>query len=146
MNRLKVGALAVGLALAALCAYMCFTHEPSAERIDFSAESDGSAVMASTDYFVFVFTGEDAESIHWDFGDGTSVDDAVEVYKQYAEPGVYQVLCVASNGIYERYSGMTVTVTDAEEKGLLDGYGTEAALMAISSVLLLAGLMMRDEP
>ena len=84
-------------------------------------------------------------AISWDFGDGTSAE-AFQVYKTYDSPGTYSILCKASNDNGDRYSGYTLEITEAEERGLLDGYGSEVLLLLMSSGLFVAYLMVGKPP
>lgn len=72
----------------------------------------GASVEATTHTFRFVFTGDSAASLLWDFGDGTTSTDWTPVHT-YASAGTYTYTCTATNSLGSDTCTGTVTVTDA---------------------------------
>lgn len=60
--------------------------------------------------YQFVFVGTNADSIHWDFGDGSEAD-GFTVEHRYSAAGTYTVTCTATNE-YEAQDGTMLTGTD----------------------------------
>ena len=119
--------------------YLSYHHEPDNETVTFSTDTsaDGHTeyVTSSARTYLFQFTGEDADSVHWDFGDGTSAD-AFEVYKTYAGPGTYNVLCTAMNFGGTRVSGMPITIEE-REFGFFTGYSDELLLLSLGILFMI---------
>ena len=142
---LRFTLLAGALLTAGLCMWSSLTHEPDVSTLEFSNDGDSRSMTSDSKSYYMVFTGDLADKVSWDFGDGTSVE-AHQVYKTYSEPGTYSVLCKASNDNGDRYSGYTLVIEESEERGLLDGYGTEALLLLLSTGLFVAYLMAGRPP
>ncbi|MCQ2069800.1 MAG: PKD domain-containing protein [archaeon] len=144
-GRKAAKALLTILALASLIGTLdlCIHHEPDNETVTFSTDCDNDGeiteVKTSALTYFFQFTGENADSVHFDFGDGTSVD-AFEVYKTYEEPGTYNILCSATNFMGTRVSGYQLTI-EPEDHGFLKGYDDEVLMLAITFVLMLAAYL-----
>ena len=129
--------------------YLSYNHEPDNETVSFSSEisEEGQTqnVHSTAKTYLFQYTGEDADSVHWDFGDGTSAD-AFEVYKTYAGPGTYNVLCSAMNFGGTRVSGMPLTIED-KEYGLFEGYSDELLLLSFGFMfMILAYAVGKNDP
>ena len=139
-GRKTAKALFAIFAAASLCGtlYLCITHEPDNETVTFSADSDDdgeiTAVKTSALTYLFQFTGDNADSVHFDFGDGTSAD-AFEVYKTYEEAGTYNIICKATNFLGTRYSGYQLTI-EPKDYGLFGGYEDELLLLAFSILFM----------
>ena len=117
--------------------YLSYCHEPDNETVTFSTSDlgDGNeAVTSSAKTYLFQFTGDDADSVHWDFGDGTSAD-AFEVYKTYADAGTYNVLCTATNFGGSRVSGMPLTIEE-KDFGFFTGYSDELLLLSFGIMFM----------
>lgn len=132
--------IASAFIMAGACIWLCLSHEPGAEVLEFDTDPETGRATVASDLLCFVFTGEDADDVHWEFGDGTSADGPV-VYKRYAESGSYPVLCMASNLYGDRFSSMTIDV-EKPDVGFLDGYEDELALLTGSVLLFLIGMSM----
>ena len=139
MEILRLIVIIAAVACAALCIWSALTHEPDEETLEFTSEP-GEITSDSLNY-VMVFTGSNADEVFWDFGDGTSAE-ATEVYKTYAEPGEYYILCKATNSNGERFSAYSLHIVESEH-GVLDGYGREIGLLVTSVVLMLTSWLMR---
>ena len=109
------------------------THEPDVSTLEFSNDGDSRSMTSDSLSYYMVFTGDLADTVSWDFGDGTSTE-AHQVYKTYDSPGTYSILCKASNDNGDRYSGYTLEITEAEERGLLDGYGSEVMFLCTDAL------------
>lgn len=59
--------------------------------------------------FRFVFVGEDAETVEWDFGDG-STSEGFSVTHKYTKAGTYTVTCTATNPVGSDECTVEVTV------------------------------------
>ena len=142
---LRFTLLAGALLTAGLCIWSSLTHEPDVSTLEFDNDSDSRSMTSDSLSYYMVFTGDLADTVSWDFGDGTSAE-AFLVYKTYDSPGTYSILCKASNDNGDRYSGYTLEITEAEERGLLDGYGSEVLLLLVSAGLFVAYLMIGRPP
>ena len=107
-----------------------------------SAEGDSeggssSAVSApdisenGTRTFKFVWTGEDAERVIWDFGDGTT-GEGFQITHTYDKNGTYTYTCTGINSIGSSSVSGTITVDVAD-----DGIST-FVLIGIGILLLIA--------
>ena len=107
-----------------------------------SAEGDSeggssSAVPApdisenGTRTFKFVWTGEDAERVIWDFGDGTT-GEGFQITHTYDKNGTYTYTCTGINSIGSSSVSGTITVDVAD-----DGIST-FVLIGIGILLLIA--------
>lgn len=107
-----------------------------------SAEGDSeggssSAVSApdisenETRTFKFVWTGEDAERVIWDFGDGTT-GEGFQITHTYDKNGTYTYTCTGINSIGSSSVSGTITVDVAD-----DGIST-FVLIGIGILLLIA--------
>lgn len=118
--------------------YLSYGHEPDNDTVTFSSEisADGMTqnVVSTAKTYFFQYTGEDADSVHWDFGDGTSAD-AFEVYKTYADAGTYNVLCTATNFGGSRVSGMPLTIEE-KDFGFFTGYSDELLLLSFGIMFM----------
>ncbi len=130
------------IAAAALCIWMSLSHEAGEETLEFTSDPETRTVESDSLTYCMIFTGELADSVHWDFGDGTSAD-AFEVLKTYDEPGDYYVLCKATNDNGDRFSSYSLHITESDH-GVLDGYGRELALLVTAVVLMAAAYFGRD--
>ena len=117
--------------------YLAYVHEPDNETITFSSDPSDDAVTSSAKTYFFQYTGEDADSVHWDFGDGTGAD-AFEVYKTYADAGTYNVLCTATNFGGTRVSGMPLTIEE-KDFGFFTGYSDELLLLVLGIMFMAFG-------
>ncbi len=137
MNGYVRAVLVIGAIVAAgMCIWMSLTHEADGETLEFTSDPEERTLESDSLTYCMVFTGELADSVTWDFGDGTTAE-AFEVVKTYEEPGDYSVLCKASNDNGDRYSSYSLHITESEH-GVLDGYGTELALVVAAVVLMIA--------
>ena len=125
---------------AGLCIWSSLTHEPDVSTLEFSDDSESRSLTSDSLSYYMVFTGDLADTVSWDFGDGTSAE-AHQVYKTYDSPGTYNILCKATNDNDDRYSGYTLIVEEPAERNLLDGYGTEVLLLLVSAGLFVSFLM-----
>lgn len=125
---------------AGLCIWSSLTHEPDVSTLEFSDDSESRSLTSDSLSYYMVFTGDLADTVSWDFGDGTSAE-AHQVYKTYDSPGTYNILCKATNDNGDRYSGYTLIVEEPVERNLLDGYGTEVLLLLVSAGLFISFLM-----
>ena len=125
---------------AGLCIWSSLTHEPDVSTLEFSDDSESRSLTSDSLSYYMVFTGDLADTVSWDFGDGTSAE-AYHVYKTYDSPGTYNILCKATNDNGDRYSGYTLIVEEPVERNLLDGYGTEVLLLLVSAGLFVSFLM-----
>lgn len=125
---------------AGLCIWSSLTHEPDVSTLEFSDDSESRSLTSDSLSYYMVFTGDLADTVSWDFGDGTSAE-AHQVYKTYDSPGTYNILCKATNDNGDRYSGYTLIVEEPVERNLLDGYGTEVLLLLVSTGLFVSFLM-----
>ena len=120
--------------------YLSYYHEPDNQTIEFSTDDLGNgseSVTSTAKTYLFQFTGDDADSVHWDFGDGTSAD-AFEVYKTYADAGTYNVLCIATNFGGTRVSGMPLTIEE-KDFGFFTGYSDELLLLVLGIMFMAFG-------
>jgi len=116
--------------------YLSAAHEPDNETVEISVGKGEETVEIVSDAlsYHFVFTGEKADAVSWDFGDGTYAD-AFEVYKGYTKAGEYNILCTAANVNGERVCGYHLTIEE-KDYGFFDGYSLEIALLLLSAVLM----------
>ena len=117
---------------------LCAQHEPGSETVREEVYVDGvhyDTLVSDADQFVFVYTGEGADSVHWDFGDGTSASGYV-IYKSYPGPGTFNVLCTAYNFYGSTTSG-TQLVLEESHHGFLDGYDDELACFMLTMVFMI---------
>ena len=115
--------------------FLCINHQPQIETLEVHMDEDVPEKITTTALsYRFVYTGEYADAVQWDFGDGTYAD-AFEVVKEYGSPGTYNVVCEAVNIMGVRYSGYQIEIVE-REGGLLEGYDAEIALLAISFLLM----------
>lgn len=97
MNHKSIAVLAV--AMAAIVAVMSFSMPAEAAEEDQDYDQDLGVMYG---YVVqFVFTGSDASSVTWDFGDGTEPVTAWNPQHTYSEKGVYYV----TQDAYNTYQG-----------------------------------------
>ena len=141
MDVLRLIVIIAAVVCAGLCIWSALTHEPDEETLEFTSEP-GEITSDSLSY-VMVFTGDLAEKVEWDFGDGTTAE-ATEVFKTYEKPGDYYVLCKATNSNGERFSAYSLHITESEH-GLLDGYGWEIGLLVTSALLMVVSWLMRGD-
>ena len=135
-------ALIIGAFITAgLCIYTSLVHEPGEETLEFTSEP-GEITSDSLSYYM-TFTGDYADHVYWDFGDGTSTE-AAQVFKTYSKPGDYNVICKAVNDNGERYSGYSIHIIDMDH-GLFDGYDLQIELLVISVILMIASVLFRGE-
>ena len=73
-----------------------------------SATVGDETVTPVTDTFRFVFTGTNAETVTWDFGDGTTAE-GFSVVHTYNQSGTYTYTCTATNDLGEDTVSGTVT-------------------------------------
>ena len=143
---LRYTLIAGALLTAGLCMFSALTHEPNVSTLEFSNDSESRSMTSDSMSYYVVFTGDLADNVTWDFGDGTSAD-AFRVYKTYDSPGTYSILCKATNDNGDRYSGYTLVIEEPKERGLIDGYESEVLLLLISTGLFVASMMLgRDVP
>ena len=143
-NGLRFALIAGALLTAGLCIWSSLTHEPDISTLEFSNDSGSRSMTSDSLSYYMVFTGDLADTVSWDFGDGTSAE-AFRVYKTYDSPGTYNILCKASNDNGDRYSGYTLVIEEPEERGLLDGYESEVLLLLISTGLFISFIMTRRD-
>ena len=143
-NGLRFTLIAGALLTAGLCIWSSLTHEPDISTLEFSNDSGSRSMTSDSLSYYMVFTGDLADTVSWDFGDGTSAE-AFRVYKTYDSPGTYNILCKASNDNGDRYSGYTLVIEEPEERGLLDGYESEVLLLLISTGLFISFIMTRRD-
>ena len=137
---LKWGIVIAAITTAILCIYCCVTHSPNEETLYFTNDPDIQEGESSALSYYFCYTGERADAVSWDFGDGTSVE-AFEVFKEFSEPGSYYILCKASNANGDRYSAYNLTIVGDSDFGFLDGYDKEISLAIASVALMLLSLV-----
>ena len=138
---IRIVLIVAALITAGLCIYTSLVHVPNEETLEFTSEP-GEITSDSLSYFMN-FTGDYADSVYWDFGDGTSAE-AFHVYKTYSESGDYNVICKAVNGNGERVSGYSIHITESDY-GLFDGYDLQIDLLVVSAVLMLFAFLLRGE-
>lgn len=90
------------------------------------AADEDSFIFDDTLTICATFTGENADTVTWFWGDGTS-DTGNKVQHTYEEPGTYEIRLVASNEVGE--SEMTITVTVGDN-------GVSILTMAIIVILI----------
>ena len=73
----------------------------------FVSASSGETYTTAT--FKFIFTGEQADSVLWDFGDGTTSTDWSATHT-YDKSGTYTVTCTATNDLGENSTTQDITV------------------------------------
>ena len=140
MKRIVRVLLIVGAILAAAgCIYVSLFHEPNEDTLEFTSDPETHTVESDSLNYFMTFTGDYADTVVWDFGDGTTAE-ALAVYKTYEEPGNYYVLCKAVNDNGERYSAYSLTITESEHD-LLDGYELAITLLVLSVVMMLGAAM-----
>ena len=83
------------------------------------------------------FTGERADSIVWDWGDGTT-DTGNKVTHEYKEPGTYTITLTASNDVGDDVVEITVTVGDSVIDWI---YWGVIALLVIIVILLVVKIV-----
>jgi len=103
---------------------IAFTTAPTAACVViplYDYNDDGSVDASVIDYlrerftsdkvsaFRFVFVGEDAETVEWDFGDG-STSEGFSVTHKYTKAGTYTVTCTATNPVGSDECTVEVTV------------------------------------
>ena len=142
MDVIRILLIIAAIASAVMCIYFALTHEPDEQTLEFTSDPDTGEITSDSLSYCMVFTGERADKVEWDFGDGTTAE-ATTVFKTYDEPGDYYVLCKATNSNGERFSAYSLHITESEH-GLLDGYGREIALLVTSVVLMLTSWFMRS--
>ena len=143
-NGLRFTLIAGALLTAGLCIWSSLTHEPDISTLEFSNDSGSRSMTSDSLSYYMVFAGDLADTVSWDFGDGTSAE-AFRVYKTYDSPGTYNILCKASNDNGDRYSGYTLIIEEPEERNLLDGYETEILLLLVSTGLFVSFLMVKGD-
>lgn len=80
--------------------------------------------------FKFVWTGENAERVIWDFGDGKT-GEGFQIVHTYAKNGTYKYTCTGINSLGESSVSGTITVNVADD-GL-----SEFVLIGIGILLLI---------
>ena len=90
------------------------------------AADEDSFIFDDTLTICATFTGENADTVTWFWGDGTS-DTGNKVQHTYEEPGTYEIRLVASNEVGE--SEMTITITVGDN-------GVSILTMAIIVILI----------
>jgi len=134
-NMVKTVLVLGAVVTAASCIYLCVTYEPDATTLYFDTTSEHtSAITSSSSLYCFVFTGDRADSVQWDFGDGTSAT-GYEVIKEY-DAGEHYITCTAKNMYGQRVSAYMLTVVPGEF-GFWDGHETAIALMITSVAMML---------
>ena len=85
-------------------------------KTDDATKSDAVApsfTVVDTRTFKFVWTGEYAESVVWDFGDGTTAE-GFSVFHSYAKDGTYHYSCTGINSLGQSKIEGTITVSCGE--------------------------------
>lgn len=85
-------------------------------KTDDATKSDAvapSLTVVDTRTFKFVWTGEYAESVVWDFGDGTTAE-GFSVFHSYAKDGTYHYSCTGINSLGQSKIEGTITVSCGE--------------------------------
>ena len=141
MDLIRIILVVAAIAAAGMCIYLALTHEPDEQTLEFTSEP-GEITSDSLSYCM-VFTGDLAEKVEWDFGDGTSAE-ATEVFKTYEKPGDYYVLCKATNSNGERFSAYSLHIVESSYDPL-DGYGKEITLLVVSVILMLLSWLVRGD-
>lgn len=141
MKVIRIVLIVAAVIAAGACIWTALNHEPDEETLEFTSEP-GQITSDSLNY-VMVFTGDLADRVIWDFGDGTSAE-AVEVFKSYEEPGDYNVICTAVNDNGERVSAYSLHITESEHD-LFDGYGSAIALGIVAVALMALSSVFRGE-
>ena len=85
---------------------------------------------SGTRTFKFVWTGENAERVVWDFGDGKT-GEGFQIVHTYAKNGTYKYTCTGINSLGESSVSGTITVNVADD-GL-----SEFVLIGIGILLLI---------
>lgn len=85
---------------------------------------------SGTRTFKFVWTGENAERVVWDFGDGKT-GEGFQIVHTYAKNGTYKYTCTGINSLGESSVSGTITV-DVADDGL-----SEFVLIGIGILLLI---------
>ncbi len=104
-------------------AVLQFTSVPTASCIVipvYSYNADGSIVSADTvnvityktSTYRFVFIGENAETVSWDFGDG-STGSGFSIVHTYKNSGTYTYTCTATNELGSDETTGTIVINDA---------------------------------
>lgn len=126
-----------------MCIYTCLNHEPGTETVDILIDEETGSAVSTAKTYLFTFDGKDAVSVNWDFGDGTSYDGAVQIIKEYPQPGIYTVTCTAvSEDGLESVSQYTVDIRP-QDFGPFDGYDNQIALAVVTAALSLTAVMLR---
>ena len=81
-----------------------------------------------------VFTGENAETVTWDWGDGSEVSTGNKAQHTYAETGTYTIVLTATNDVGSDTLEITVTVG---ESGFDYVYWIIIAVLAIVAIYLI---------
>ena len=81
-----------------------------------------------------VFTGENAETVTWDWGDGSEVSTGNKAQHTYAEAGTYTIVLTATNDVGSDTLEITVTVG---ESGFDYVYWIIIAVLAIVAIYLI---------
>ena len=140
MRRIIRVLLIIGaIAAAAGCIYTALYHEPNEDTLEFTSDPETHTVESDSLSYFMTFTGDNADTVEWDFGDGTSAE-AFAVYKTYDGPGSYHVLCKAVNDNGTRYSAYSLTITESEH-GLLDGYELPIVLLVMSVAMMIGAVI-----
>ena len=141
MKVIRIVLIVAAVIAAGACIWTALNHEPDEETLEFTSEP-GEITSDSLSY-VMIFTGERADHVYWDFGDGTSAD-AIEVFKTYDEPGDYSVQCRAVNDNGERMSAYSLHIVEGEYDPL-DGYGSAITFGVIAVGLMVLSSVLREE-
>ena len=126
-----------------------FTTVPTADCVIipvYSYNPDGTIVTASNGLRLFdvayadismsfdvltisgTFTGQNAETVIWDWGDGTT-DTGNKVEHTYSEPGTYTIVLTAANSVGTDMMEITITVGEVG--------GNDLLFLAIIAVLMI---------
>ena len=120
--------------------YMSMTYEPNESTLEvlITDNEDGSYHITSsaTEYY-FAYTGELADLVFWNFGDGQWIF-GFEIWKEF-EPGTHTVTCRAMNIWDERYSAYTITVEPVEYDPW-SGHEVPLILFGASIILMLCAI------
>ena len=81
-----------------------------------------------------VFTGENADTITWDWGDGSEVSTGNKAQHSYAEAGTYTIVLTATNDVGSDTLEITVTVG---ESGYDYAYWIVIAVLVIVAIYLI---------
>lgn len=107
---------------------------PSAQNADITE--------TGTRTFEFLWTGENAERVHWDFGDGTTAE-GMKVVHTYASNGVYEYTCTGINSVGSSSVTGRITVAMEDDGSGIPMWAVLAVIIALCIVVAAVILVRR---